>query len=102
MRRQLYSVPLLIAALLTPAQAAVVSGNQISDQALGREVYQRIDRAWGGTTASLTVAVEGGLVVLSGEAPSAPAARQASDIAEATPGVVEVINRLQPQEVYEN
>lgn len=82
-------------ALATAGQAAVVSGNPLDNEGLAREVYRRIEQAWGGDTASLTVAAERGLVVLTGEAPSPPLARQAEDIAEATPGVVEVMNRLE-------
>lgn len=87
-------VPLSLT-LATAGQAAVVSGNPLSNEELAQEVFRRIDQTWGGDTASLTVAAERGLVVLTGEAPSPPLARQAEDIAEATPGVIEVMNRLE-------
>lgn len=45
-------------ALAAASQAAVVSGNSLSNEELAQEVFRRIDQAWGGDTASLTVAAE--------------------------------------------
>lgn len=93
--------PFLVAVLLTlpavPVPAAVVDGPGQVERKLAQDVYDRIAQAWGGPTASLTVAVEDGLVVLDGEAPTPQDVREATDVAEATPGVTEVLNRLQPR-----
>jgi hypothetical protein len=87
----------LLAFTLSPgglSQAAVVTGVQLSEQELGEWVYVRIAEAWDEPTLSLTVAVERDLVELSGEAPSAAAAEKAEQVAQETPGVVTVLNRL--------
>lgn len=97
MKRKLVTAALLASTLLIGgvSQAAVVTGAELSEQELGEWVYVRIAEAWGEPTLSLTVAVEGNLVELTGEAPSAAAAQKAEEIAQATPGVVTVLNELQ-------
>lgn len=94
-RSALAALPLLLVLLTAPLQAAVVSGSQGGDQELAALVYARIGEAWGRPTGSLTVAVQDGLVELTGEAPTQKAVREATRVAEGTPGVVTVLNRLQ-------
>lgn len=92
------ALALLLSAALAAAEAAVVSGSHGGDEALAEVVYARITDVWGEPTASLTVAVQGGLVELTGEAPSSRARTVAEEVADATPGVVTVLNRLQVAE----